>query len=267
MLESLISLNRIVKNPYLAIVWAFLLGSVAILVSLQVSFDILVSRESVNLAGIFSVLFAIIPAAYFITEMIKHEEIIEEVDIRRHQLRHTWRRHGTYILLLLLFFAGMTLSFALWSFAFGDSTFQIQEFKINQIRGGITGAVAGQYQQFLLIFSNNMQVMLISFLFSFIFGAGAVFIIVWNASVLGVFIGETSRHILEILPASIVFIPHGLPEIGGYVVAGLAGGILSAAIIRGSSSYVLRTIALDSLKLLLLASFLIVLGAGIEAYV
>lgn len=264
MLESLINLNRLIHNPSLAAIWAFLLGSVAILVSLQVSFDVLVAEESVNLAGIFAVLFTIIPAAYFITQIIRKEEIIEEIDIDKHNLIHTWRRHGLYLLIMLFFFAGITLSFFVWSLAFPDETFQIQRFKISQIRGDFTGAATGADAFFSRIFSNNMNVLIISYLFSFIFGAGAVFILVWNASVVGVFLSQVPQH--QILDYSLGIVLHGFFEIGGYVVAGLAGGILSTAIIRGTGWPVLRTIAFDSLKLLLLASAMILLGAGIEAY-
>ena len=108
--------------------------------------------------------------------------------------------------------------------------------------------------------------MFIAFIFSLIFGAGAVFIIAWNASVLGVYIGELSKHVWHIPIISLTFLPHGIPEIGGYIVAGLAGGILSAAILRKRNMEAIRYITLDSVKLLLLGAALILIAAGIEVY-
>jgi uncharacterized membrane protein SpoIIM required for sporulation len=93
-----------------------------------------------------------------------------------------------------------------------------------------------------------------------------VFIIVWNASILGVAIGELSKYFWEIPIKTLMFLPHGIPEIIGYLCAGLAGGLLSAAILRCRSTDVLKIIFLDSLKIILLGVVFILIAAGIEVY-
>ena len=57
MLESLLSFREINHRPYMMFPWAFLMCSVAILVSLQISYVVTVSGISFDLTGIFSVMF------------------------------------------------------------------------------------------------------------------------------------------------------------------------------------------------------------------
>ena len=253
MIESLIDVQAIRRRPLLGFLWSFLITSVAVIVAYNIQ-----SIPGVD-TGFFAVLFTIIPSVYFLTVLILREERSEEEAIHHGGIRF-WETHGPDILILLLFFFGIALSFSLWSFLLPDNTFLSQVGKINEIRG--TGAVT-QAAALESIFMNNLQVMGMAFVFSLVFGTGAIFIIVWNASVLGVFIGQFSRAIWEIPIVSISFLPHGIPEIGGYLAAALAGGILSAAVLRNRSG-ILKFVLADSLKLLALGLVLIAIGAGIE---
>ncbi|MBI4020375.1 MAG: stage II sporulation protein M [Candidatus Aenigmarchaeota archaeon] len=271
MLESLLSWEEINDKPWLLFVWALIIGTVAVLISLQVSFEAGVAGSQVNLTGIFAIIFTEIPSIYLMTMLIKKEERLEEKYVREHYMKGFWIRHEKDAIMLLLYFAGLTLNFALWSFFLPPDTFQIQLEKINQIRGSVSGSATAAASSgilgFVSIFSNNMQVLLISFLFSFAFGAGAIFILTWNASILGVFIGQLSKTVWDIPAVSAAFLPHGIPEIAGYLIAGLGGGIISAAMIRKVPSGTLRIILLDGLKLLLVGALLIVFGALVEALV
>ena len=107
----------------------------------------------------------------------------------------------------------------------------------------------------------------IAFVFALIFGAGAVFVIVWNASVLGVFIGSYSKSLWEIPIVGLSFLPHGIPEIGAYLLAGLAGGLISAAVLRKNPRAVTEAIVWDAGKLLALAVILVFIGAVVEVFV
>jgi len=269
MLESMLSFNELQERPYLMFFWALIMSSIGIIISLQVSYEIALGSSTFNMGGIFSLLFTIIPSVYFITVLIKKEESLEEKDFEKGKSTSLWSRHGRDVIILLLYFAGITISFALWSMVLPDGYFQIQETKIQDIHSSFSGAVTGnainEMNKFWRILGNNLQVMVFAFLFSFIFGAGAVFILAWNASILGVFIGYLSKHIWEVPIVSLAFIPHGIPEIGGYIAAALSGGLISAAIIRKSNSRVLKFVIFDAMKILALGIVLIVLGAGIEA--
>lgn len=266
MFESILSFEDVEKKPWLMLVWAVVLASIAVLISAQIAYRVSIAGTWFNLSGIFSVLFVIIPSAYYLTVFIKREEKLEEVAILKYHRGSFWEKHGNYILIMLFYFAGLTLAFSVWAYAMPGDFFQVQSAKIGQIHG-VSGAFThGDFGSFVTIFWNNLQVTTFAFLFSLFFGAGAVFIIAWNASILGVYISQLSRHVLEIPWWSLFFLPHGVPEIGGYLFAGLAGGILSCAILRKNSNKVMKIIILDSLKLLAVAVTLILLGASIEVY-
>jgi len=247
-------------------IWAFIICSISILISTQISYQIQVAGASVNLTGIFAVLFTVIPSVYFLTLLIKNEERIEEEEaLRMHEIPFL-ERHTKDLSVLLFYFGGLTMAFALWSFFLPPAFFQVQITKINQIQGISAGSADVQFENFKAILFNNLQVMFFSFLFSFIFGAGAVFIITWNASILGVYIGQLSRSLFEIPVVTLMFIPHGVPEILAYLAAGISGGIMSAALLRKNKMEVLELIIFDCFKLLFLAVFLVFIAAGIEVY-
>lgn len=250
--------------------WAFAMGSIAIFISIQVSYKVIISNISFDPTGLFAVLFVILPSSYFITHLLKKEELLEEEYIREHHEKFFWVRHEKDIMVMMFFFLGLTMAFAFWSFIMPESLFQIQMAKINQIKGissGVTGAALNNEAFFIQILTNNLQVMLFSLFFSFIFGAGMVFIIAWNASILGVYVGaKLSETVWHIPLVTLGFLPHGIPEIAGFVTAGLAGGLLSAAFIRNRDSRMLKIIIFDSAKILGIAVSLIFMAAAIEVY-
>ena len=45
-----------------------------------------------------------------------------------------------------------------------------------------------------MIFLNNIRVLFLCIIFAFIYGAGAIFILTWNASIVGVAIGNLIRE-------------------------------------------------------------------------
>ena len=276
MLESVLDFKEINQKPYLMFLWAFIMSTVGILISTQVSIQISVSQIVggpvplgsdfvFSTGGLFAVLFTILPSVYFITHLIKKEELLEEKCIIDHK-NGFWTRQGKDILILLFYFFGVSMSFAFWAFFLPENFFQVQIAKIHQIHG-LSGAVTGQeWAAFNSILFNNIQVLLFSFAFSFIFGAGAIFIIAWNASVLGVFVGnKLSQYIWHIPLATLPYLPHAIPEISGYVCAGLAGGLISASVLRKQKCEVFRVIFFDSFKLLAMGTVFIFLGAGIES--
>ena len=286
MLESFVNFKDIDKAPWMIFIWGAVLASVGILASSNLWFHINVGGVSVNLTGLFAVMFTIIPAVFFVTQMIKKEEALEEDYIKKHYHESKFfERHVKDFVILLYFFAGVTLAFAFWYVvmpplsaflasympflsniippqANGDA-FIPQVAKINEMRG-LTGAVTGLHPNFLPILFNNITVMIFSFGFSLVLGAGAVFIIVWNASVLGVAIGKDATGLFDIPLLSSLYVLHGVPEIAGYVAAALAGGLLSAAIIRGHWKRMVN-VAYDAMLIILFALFSIVMGALIEA--
>lgn len=289
MLESILNFKEISKNPHIAFIWSFIVTCVAIFISLQLSYEIRFgSGEVFSLTGIFSVIFTVIPLVYLMTFALKKEEKIEEEEIKHHMNeKNILERHMYDILFFLFIFLGITAAYAMWSFILPQSIFEMQLMKINELRASISGhfvlqsvdyvgdmfagsftgaAVANSSTAFYTIFINNMKVLIFSFVFSLLYGAGAVFIIVWNASILGVYIGYLSKSIFHLPVIALSFLPHGLPEIVGYLFAGMSGGILSASLIRRHSMDITKRIFFDCLVLLAVGAFFILGAAYIEAF-
>ena len=95
------------------------------------------------------------------------------------------------------------------------------------------------------------------------------FVLAWNASVIAAAIAIFTRSDLNFLPVALLrYFVHGIPEIGSYFVAALAGGIISFAIIRrdiGTERF--WKVLQDSLNLLILAVIILFLAALLEVFV
>ena len=119
------------------------------------------------------------------------------------------------------------------------------------------------------ILGSNSKVLFAVIGLSIIYGAGAIFIIAWNASILGVFFGEMflmNEHVKSFGFLQSMLVGHGPPELFAYIFGALAGAILSAIISRGEffthNFYVLLT---DVVFLAALAIFSVIYGAATEA--
>lgn len=164
--------------------------------------------------------------------------------------------------------------------------FQIQIDTIQQINGRVTGhASQSTIGAFSNIFFNNIKVLIFCILFSFIYGAGAIFILTWNASVIGSAIGnfirtnlatvanlagfERAGEYFTIVTIGLFkYVIHGVPEILGYFVAALAGGIISIGVIRHDfKGRKFEHIVLDTADLVLLSIGIIFIAAVLEVWV
>ncbi|PIN70651.1 hypothetical protein COV93_00595 [Candidatus Woesearchaeota archaeon CG11_big_fil_rev_8_21_14_0_20_43_8] len=105
------------------------------------------------------------------------------------------------------------------------------------------------------------------------------FVIVWNASIIGVFIGEAGHRLLtntsfggvikayfgglQVSLGQILL--HGIPEFFGFFVAAMAGGIMSVALIRhGFNDRRTLRVLKDSLILFIISIGFIIIAAFIE---
>ncbi|MBU1988628.1 MAG: stage II sporulation protein M, partial [Nanoarchaeota archaeon] len=124
-------------------------------------------------------------------------------------------------------------------------------------------------ERLFLIFTNNMYVLLFTLVFSLIFGAGVIFILAWNASVIGAAIGIFTDYKLAALPIGILrFFLHGIFEIGSYFIIALAGGMVSVAIIRhetGTEKF--WEVLQDSLNLIIVSVVILFAAALLEVFV
>ncbi|MBD3259804.1 hypothetical protein GF371_04215 [Candidatus Woesearchaeota archaeon] len=104
------------------------------------------------------------------------------------------------------------------------------------------------------------------------YGAGAIFLIVFNASIFASFILLIFRYVGETVGSfsavALLFFIHMIPEVGGFLLAAIAGGVLSYAFYREKfMGKPFKNVARDSLILLLIAVGLVILGAFLEVFV
>ncbi|MAF88992.1 MAG: stage II sporulation protein M [archaeon] len=236
--------------------------------------------------------------------------LIEEGKAERISEKSIFKRHEDLLFIYIFLFLGMILSFSFWftilplkisQIVFSGQVaeiYRIQGLKTNlsgallaTSAGAITGNMlakitgyASSRTAFLkLVVFNNMRLLLLFMVFSFVFGAGAILLLTWNAAVVGVAMGFIIRDsiivsssvllksafYLKELPFSFMsFFLHGIFEIVGYFAGAVSGGIFSVAILRGMhKTKHFKTILKDVLFFLLLAIAFIVIGAVLEVYV
>ncbi|GAG21386.1 unnamed protein product, partial [marine sediment metagenome] len=205
------------------------------------------------------------------------KEAAEDLKIKN----KTWLvgEHKDILSIFFFLFAGMLLAYVTWYIMLPkeltNSVFNEQIRTIKAINTNVAGRVT-RPDLLKIIIMNNFKVLFFCLLFSLIYGSGAIFILTWNASVLGTAIGNAIKINLSDIWSYFSAVPlgfgrymlHGIPEIIAYFLAGIAGGIISAGIIRHrTKSKKFKEVLLDSLDLILLASVLIIIASIIEVYV
>lgn len=257
-LERLVSIREALRNP----LWVFVIGGIVSIACLLVSF--VVFPDSIGLYTTFLITISMTP---FMINLATYDESLEEATIKKRINQNLLQRHKGVLIIYAAFFSGMILSFSIiflmLPHTIVEKLFSDQVQTIQLIRGNVTF-----FNNFEKILFNNIGVLLISFLFSFIFGAGAIFVLTWNATILSTAIGMTAKTIggFVALPfAMLYYFPHGSLEILAYFIGAVAGGIVSAAISKRHTEW-LKVILKDSAILLCVAIFILILAAVIESF-
>lgn len=255
-LEKMITVRESIKNPW----YAMAASSIITLVSLVVSF--LVFPQQV---GLLTTMLITISLAPFTVNLFSYEEAKEEVELIRKKEQNIIKRNWEAITVFGAIFTGMVLVMSVMFVTLPEHIvyviFQEQIQEIERIKGFFAS-----FETFEKIFLNNLSVALLAYFFSFLFGAGAIFIFAWNASVLSAAIGLVAKSLggAYHLPLAVaVFLPHGSLEFLAYFIAGLAGGLVSASLTRRKSR-VFGLIFRDSLVLLLISLIILFFAAWIE---
>ena len=189
----------------------------------------------------------------------------------------------------IFMFLGFSVAFSFWFVVLPKDTvinlFYLQMNTIKEINTGFSGNISAIGFFFTRILLNNLKVLAFCVLFSIIYGAGAIFILIWNSSVIAVAIGTYIRNDFAALANAtglvklssyfsifsvgmMRYLVHGIPEVLAYFVGGLAGGIISVAVIKHDfNADTLEKIAVDTADLLMAAVVILVIAAFIEVYI
>lgn len=278
MLESMINPKRLVHGPWKMFFIGMLYASLALLLTKWFfSGDPVLKNYSGMIVVTFSVLFSI-PFMYY---LIKKEEREDEEVMGFFSV---WRIHKDAIYSFMWLFLGFILAFSFWYIFLGDQTLfnaQIQTYCMINSPGKIEDCVtqysfqnfkatgnAASSDRFFSIISNNIYVMIFTLIFSLIFGAGAIFVLAWNASVISTAIGIFTKYSISGIPTGIArYMIHGFPEIMAYFITALAGGIFGVGAIRNGFADVKFLRILENVFVLLFISIILLVFAGlVEVY-
>ncbi|HLC61490.1 MAG TPA: stage II sporulation protein M, partial [Candidatus Nanoarchaeia archaeon] len=240
-------------------------------------------RDQASLVMVFMITMAAIPIFYNTMKLEESKDLLIDTE------SHILREHNKAISFFMYMFVGMTFACALWYSVLPtelvNSIFDKQVGTIQAINNQVSGHVIQNLNIFSRIFFNNLKVLAFSILFSLVYGAGAIFILAWNSTVIGAAIGNFIRSNVSSYTSSLGLLQagnyfhvvsigllkysiHGIPEIAAYFYGGLAGGILSVAIIRKHfKTNKFPAIMVDFSELILIAIGFLVAAAFLEVYV
>ncbi len=287
-LESIVSPIGVRKNPKSA----FLLGVIYAAIAIILAYFIFPSDPSISI--IFLTTLAALPL--LIDVLIAEEE--EGMDfLKKFKKMPLIKTHlDVFMVFAYMFFGFLVCFIVVYIFMPMDTVtlfFSKQIQTIQSILGPsgfstttgnmvIQGAAFSAEESLRIIMVNNFKVLLFSLLFSFLYGAGAIFVLAWNSSVLAVAMGNFIKRELaafgELTGLGGVgayfkagslgvarYMIHGLPEIGAYFLGAIAGGIISAAVVKSDyNDPRFYEIVLDSFDLIALAALLLIIGALLE---
>lgn len=286
MLELLTNPAEARRHPGKTLLLGFFYTSVALLLSMWIF------HKSVSLVSVFLTVVSAFPLFHDTIQGVAEEEY------KHGRGKLLWREHSQAVSVLFFLFLGVMLGFVAW-YVFLPApmlpdVFSSQTQVVMGVSGFSTAEFAGTGAEldsgeklgfFAEILLNNLSVLSFCVLFSFLYGAGAVFILIWNASVIGVALGNFIRlgmsraaEVLGLASAGgyfqvvslgvLRYSVHGIPEIIAYLIAGIAGSMVSLGLYLGRKNKpYFKELLADVLELTGVAIILLVISAWLEAFV
>ncbi|HLD85374.1 MAG TPA: stage II sporulation protein M [archaeon] len=269
-LESLLNPKNAEDKPWHVFFISFLYTFIGVFFAYQ----LFPTQASTLSVAIITIIF--IP---FFQKLFDYEEEKDRIAVEKMKKLNMFARHEKAISVFGAFFMGVVVAMTfIFIFMPSLNVFTLQAQTIEGFSSAVTGN-ATDTGAFMKFFLNNTGVMVLVFIMSLMVGAGAIFILAWNASVIAVYVGlivksfvnngmNTATAYLYGVPVGLGSIAlHGIPEIAAYFVAGIAGGILGVGIIRerlGSEEF--NIVFKDAIVFMAIAEALVVGAALIEAF-
>ena len=282
-LEVFFDPKHINRNPSLLFLLGLLYSSISLILAL------IAFRGYASIVMVIFTVMALMPLMY---NSLKQEE---SQDLILNSEKEILKQHSKTLKKFMFVFIGIVVALSFWYAilpdALTDELFEAQISTINRINappgsGKITGQViAERFPIFMKILMNNLVVLVFCLIFSLTFGLGAIFILAWNASVIGAAIGMIFRdgflaaseftgllkpfYYFQVISYGLLrFTIHGIPEILAYFVGGMAGAIICFGVVKHHyKSRQFSKVLYDSMDLVLISVLLIVLAAILEVYV
>ena len=234
-----------------------------------------------HFVGISTILFTVILTIPTINRLYAYEEKVET------RQKNFFKAHAPVIDFFIYFFIGVFVTFFVLAILNPASVFSEKQLLGHQ--SAVGEEVAKEVNPRLppppessgvakigSVFVNNVFVMLIAFVLSIFYGAGAIFLIVLNASIFATALADAIRIKLPYAASfsftyffmscnlGVIFF-HMLPEFSGYLLAAIAGGVISKATLKekmGSPKF--WNVVKDGMLMLAGAILLLFIAAVIE---
>jgi uncharacterized membrane protein SpoIIM required for sporulation len=269
-LDVLLPPMRALREP-----WLIALAAV-VFVSFGVAVELLLPSVRAS-----ALIFAMVPAIPLVWTLLMHEERREENICYRFASPLAGERkfiecHSRLILVFAWFFFGAVIAYTAWysvlpdaanQTVFGD---QLAEVKLVQGFAAQTARVFSE-AKFWTLFSHNLTVLALMFVFCLVYGVGSVYLLLWNASIIGVVIGSHVKidGALGFATGFLGLFPHGIFEVAAYFLASIAGGVVSMAMTRIARGKCpkreIPLLAMDCLILVAASLALLAIGSAIES--
>ncbi|MBU0472452.1 MAG: hypothetical protein KKF89_04015 [Nanoarchaeota archaeon] len=254
--EKIFKARWIEKRP----VYSFYLGIFFTLIAFLTSILLFRSSGVSHMVGISTILFTLVLTLPGIAKLFDIEEQIE--------VKENWsffKEHEEIFDFFIYYFLGVFLTFFIISLFLPGLVFsQGDLYGVSSLQGEITvedlpndlmlsrpsspDVLVSEKSSFKLIdgrvtsiFLNNLYIIILCFVLSILYGAGALFLIILNASIWASRIAEVVRlKVPSIMIHSAPYIAcnlgvmafHMIPEVGSYVLAAISGGVLSKALTK-----------------------------------
>lgn len=274
-LESILGVKTAEKTPAYVFFLGLLYASIAIFISLWIF------RSEASLIMVFFMVLASIPLIYKTINFEAKKDYYSKDDAPKF--------HIEALKIFLYLFLGFMIAMTIWYiFLPTDIVYDLFSSQISTIKSingtEFTGNITS-WNFLSIIILNNLKVLTLCLLFSFFFGAGALFIFAWNASVISTATGNFIRTKLAEYATTVGFIKvgiylqvfslalvrymtHGIFEILAYLVAGLAGGLISIAVVNHHfEGEHFKIIMKDAIDLVILSVLLIMIAGFIEVFI
>ncbi len=282
-LESLTNPISAKKHPFKLFFVGFLFATIAVIFSLWIF------KSQTSLVMVFLTVLVTVPLMYATMQEEEEEDLIQNSE------RSILKEHSKAILFLGCMFLGFIVAFSMFAIFLpadmSNMVFSTQLDTIRAINANVAKVTGNAFdmsygmEAFVMIFLNNIKVLMFCLFFAFFFGAGAIFILTWNASVISAAMGMYFRSGIEhyahlagwskvaayfgVFSFSLLrYMLHGSFEILAYFIGGLTGGIISIGMVNHTlQSKKFKTILFDAFTLTVIAVLVLVFAGLVEVFV
>lgn len=202
-----------------------------------------------------------------------HHLMVLEEKLERRGTKNFFKKHSMLIKLYLGAFLGLLLGFLIMGNIQPDTmSYQADQLKIEHLNPLVLNGFANGYHptvaRAMSLFTHNLWYLIVGFIVSIFYGAGAVVLVSYNASFFAAFVLVLLSELHFTVGTASVALLHLIPETLGFICAAIAGGTLSRALIREKfAGKAFKNVLRNDFLILIIGIAFVLLAAFLETYV